>query len=57
MKKMNIGFYDSLAKKIGYVDFEHMLRNEDEIDNQTKILFNHICFLELEPFRFTYSKR
>ena len=54
---MNIGFYDSLAKKIGYVDFEHMLRNEDEIDNQTKILFNHICFLELEPFRFTYSKR
>lgn len=54
---MNIGFYNGLAKRIGYVDFEHMLRNEDEIDDQTIILFNHICRLEGEALRLKTIKK
>jgi hypothetical protein len=54
---MNIGFYDSLAKKIGYVNFEQMLRNEDEIDEQTIILFNYICRIEEEPIRLKTSTK
>ena len=35
--------HDEIAKRIGYVDAMQMKRNEDEIDEQTKILFNWIC--------------
>lgn len=41
--KVKEEIYDALAEMCGYIDFQHMKRNEQEIDNQVKILFNHIC--------------
>ena len=54
LKPKTIIIYNSLAKKIGYVDFEQLKMNEDEIDNQTKILFNRICEMEKVTIYFLF---
>ena len=49
--------YNSLAQKIGYIDYEHMKRNEDEISNQTIVLFNLLCCMKKVPVLFLSYKR
>ena len=41
----HIEFFDELANKLGWYDFNHMERNSDDIPEYAKILFNMVCEL------------
>lgn len=41
MGKLN--YYNFLAQKGGWMDFDHLKRNADEVDKFAKILFNYLC--------------
>tara|TARA_R110000822_G_scaffold25937_9_gene78478 strand:+ start:4005 stop:4211 length:207 start_codon:yes stop_codon:yes gene_type:complete len=56
MKSKHQLIYNDLSQKIGYVNHEQMQMNEDEISNQTKVLFNLLCCMKKVPVFFLSYK-